>query len=91
MAAARPKPYAAGALAAGPGIYRGFTLRETAGAAAVVRLWDGASAVGTLLETVALPTAGSARFDYGDDGVFFAVGVFAETVSGTVEGSVLLG
>lgn len=91
MANARALTYAAGALSAKASIYRGFTIRETAGAAAVVRLWDNAAAAaGTLLATIALTANQSKDFD-NHMGVWAANGVFAETVSGAVEGSVFVG
>lgn len=89
MAPSRPKALAPGALVANNGIYTGYSLRETAGAAAVVRLWDNpAAASGTILATIAL--AANASKDASVLGVWFT-GVFVEIVSGTVEGSVYIG
>jgi hypothetical protein len=89
-AAARAKTFAAGAAAAGIGIFAGYSLRETAGAAATVRIWDGTAAAGILLATVALTASGSEAFAP-PGGVFFATGMFVEVVAGTVEGSIYIG
>lgn len=88
---ATPKTFAAGALVPNFGIYAGFSLRETAGAAAVVRLWDNASAAsGTPIAVVNLP-ASTSKDVFFAPGVRFANGLFAEVVSGAVEGSVYIG
>jgi hypothetical protein len=85
-----PLTGAAQVVAVGPALYRGFTLRETAGAEAVVRVWDNPSAAaGTLLDTVALPADGSATELH--DGVRAATGVYVQVVSGTVEGAIRIG
>lgn len=84
------KGFAAGALLPNFGIYGGYSLRETAGAAATVRLWDNASAAsGTIVATIAL-VANASRDFIAPQGVRFANGLFAEVVTGTVEGSVYL-
>lgn len=71
--------------------YRGFAIRETVGAAAVVQVFDNASAnSGTLLDTIALAANGSASQLY-SDGVRAAAGIRVHIVSGTVEGSVRIG
>lgn len=89
---AQAKPFAAGALAVGVGVLAGYTLRETAGAVATVRLWDNASAAsGTILATVALAANASAVSIADSGGIWFNAGVFAQVVAGTVEGSVFLG
>jgi hypothetical protein len=70
------------------GIYAGFAVRETAGAVAVVRVYDSASAAsGTLLDTIALAANESAREFY-PGGVWCSNGVYVKIVSGAVEGSV---
>ena len=81
--------YAAGALKAAAGLYHGFSLRETTGVApAIVRLFDHASsATGTCVEEISLAPGESAR-EYYVDGVICALGLFAQTVSGSVAGSV---
>lgn len=71
--------------------YAGFTLRETAGAAAVVRIYDNASAAsGTLLDTIGLAANESARELYLKP-VHAANGIFVDIVSGAVEGSIRIG
>jgi hypothetical protein len=86
--AARAKAIAAGVLVSTAGIYAGYSLRETAGAAATVRLWDGAAASGTQIATIALAANGSR--DVGiPHGVWFT-GLFIEIVTGTVEGSIYI-
>lgn len=82
-----PLPGATGAVKAQPTIYRGVTVRETAGAVAVVRLFDDPdSANGTLLETVSLAANASFSALY-DDGIRAAHGIYAE-ITGAVEGAV---
>ena len=74
------------------GFLVGYTIRETAGGAAVFRLWDNASAAsGTLLAVISL-AANEARDVMYTSEVFCANGVFLERVSGgTYEGSVRIG
>jgi hypothetical protein len=68
--------------------YGGYTIRETAGAVATVRIYDNASAAsGTLLGTIALLANESRDVQY-PAGVRAANGVFVDVVAGTVEGSV---
>lgn len=89
VAAAAVTPVTVGgvsALLTGPCIYRGFSLRETAGASATVRLRDG-SATGQILDVVSLQANESARELY-DGGEVATVGIFYELVAGTVEGVV---
>jgi hypothetical protein len=72
--------------------YRGFTIRETAGAAAVVRIWDNDDAAsGTVLDEIGLAPLESAREYYPDGGVKTTVGIYLQVVSGTVVGSVRTG
>ena len=79
------------AVRAGQGYYRGFTIRETAGAAAVVVIYDNASAAsGTVLEQVSLGANESAREFY-PSAIFAAAGIYVDVVSGTVAGSVRIG
>lgn len=79
------------AVAASASIYAGFAIRETAGAAAVVRLYDNASAAsGTLLDEIALAANESAR-EYYPGGIWCINGVYAKIVSGAIEGSVRIG
>jgi hypothetical protein len=70
--------------------YRGFGLRETAGATATVRFWDGTTPAGTILDTVKLSANESARELY-PDGIRAAVGLYCEIVAGAVEGSARVG
>jgi hypothetical protein len=71
-----------------PAYYVGFTIRETAGATAVVRIFDHASAAtGTVLEEISLTANQSAR-EYYPSGLRAALGVYVDVVSGSVAGSV---
>lgn len=75
------------AVKTGTTYYRGITVRETGGTdPAVVRLFDGTSAAGTLLETVGLAAGESFAVLY-DDGIRAAHGIYAD-VTGAVEGSI---
>lgn len=72
-------------------LYGGFSIRETVGAAAVVRIYDGLSAAGTLLDTISFAPLESARENYvtcGSKGDVAEVGIYVSIVSGTVEGSI---
>jgi hypothetical protein len=71
----------------GRGGYVGFAVRETAAAAAVVRIYDGTSAAGVLLDQVTLAANGEARAHY-PGGLRFATGLFVDVVSGAVAGSI---
>lgn len=72
--------------------YRGFTIRETAGATALVTLYDHASlATGTILETISLAPGESRSEYYGDGGIKATNGIFAKINSGAVVGSVRTG
>jgi hypothetical protein len=80
------------AIAATAKDYRGFTIRETAGAAAVVVLYDNASAAsGAILEEIALAPLESAREFYPDGGVKTTAGIYLSVTSGAVVGSVRTG
>ena len=70
-------------------IYGGFSVRETGGvAAATMKIYNGASAAGTLLETVAL-NPGESRSEYYPEGVSAQKGIYVDVSgSGTIEGSV---
>lgn len=74
------------------GIYRGFALRETSGgASATVRLHDGTSAAGTLIDSIQL-AAGESRSEWLDGGgLWVERGIFLDVVSGAVEGSLRVG
>lgn len=67
-------------------IARGWSLRETGGAAAVVRLRDGDGS-GVILATIALAANASSQ-EWRPEGMTTGNGIFMELVSGAVEGSV---
>ncbi|GII88271.1 hypothetical protein Ssi03_62610 [Sphaerisporangium siamense] len=93
MALVRPVPLTGSdqPVSATPAIYRGFTVRETAGATAVVRIFDHASAAsGTVLEEITLAANGSARELYGA-GLLTTNGIYVQIVSGAVSGSIRIG
>ncbi|MEA2704740.1 MAG: hypothetical protein QOD63_2685 [Actinomycetota bacterium] len=74
----------------GIGTYYGFSIRETAGAVATVRIYDGTTAAGTLLDTLGLAANQSMR-EYYPDGIWVQSGIFVKIVAGAVEGSIRLG
>ncbi len=76
-----------------PTRYKGIVVRETAGGAMVLRLWNNpAAASGTLIDVISLAANGVASITIPDDGVACSTGLFLERVSGTTyEGSVRLG
>jgi hypothetical protein len=79
------------AVNAGPCFYAGFTIRETAGATAVVDIYDNASAAsGTKLETISLAANESAR-ELPSRSVRASNGVYVKIVSGSVTGSIRIG
>lgn len=86
--AARPfvVPAAGGLILGGRCLRRGYSIRETAGAVAVLRLWDNSRTAGGQV-VWSQPLAANAGLDKipGYGGVAFEQGVFAEVVSGTVE------
>lgn len=67
-----------------PGVYRGYNLRETAAAAATVRIHAGIGVGDPVIGTVALAASSSADvwFD-ADTGIGFPSGLYVETVTGT--------
>jgi hypothetical protein len=78
-------------LPAGPAEYKGFSIRETNGAVAVIQIFDnGGEASGTLLDTISLDPDESAREDY-HNGIRAQNGVFVHVVSGSFEGSLRIG
>lgn len=81
---------ASGTVFTGPCTFKGLSVRETAGAAAAARIYDGTSAAGTLLAAISLPANGSYAFSV-PDGIRAATGIYWSVVSGTVEGSVWVG
>jgi hypothetical protein len=70
-------------------IYAGFTIRETSGsAAAVVVIYDNASAAsGTIIEQIGLAQGESAR-EYYLNGIWCVNGIYVDVVSGAVAGSI---
>lgn len=71
-----------------PANYYGFSFRETSGSAsATVRIYDGDTAAGALLDSVQLSAGESAREFYAT-GVRAQDGIYVDVVSGAVEGSV---
>ena len=91
MAAARANPLVAGAAFIGVGTYAGATMRETGTAAAVVRLWDNASAAsGTLIAVLGCALGGVDKHNTAIT-VAFVKGIFVEVVgTGVVEGAIYL-
>jgi len=80
------------ALSGTQAVYAGYSIRETAGAAARVRIWDNASAAsGTILETIGLTGLASSWSWLGPEGLWAVNGIFVEVVAGTVEGSIRIG
>lgn len=67
----------------------GWSLRETAGAVAVVRLYDGRSTDAPLVAVANLAASASDTTWLG--GVSLTEGLFVEVMSGAVEGAVYLG
>lgn len=81
-------PVSASVVVAGtPKRYCGFALSETASGAARVRIWDGTTATGTVLDELTLAAGGSAR-EYYPDGIKTTVGIYVQVVSGAVTGAV---
>jgi len=73
--------------------YYGLSIRDTASAGAVIRIWDNASAAsGTLLETVKVAASSSFNIQYNVEdaagGIRAVNGIYFELVSGTIEGSI---
>lgn len=87
---ARPVPAAGGPVSYSPGTFAGYSLRETAGAGAVVNVYDGSDNNGLLLATVALAANESATELLTPHGPAFAVGLFVELAAGQVAGAVYL-
>ena len=67
-------------------MYMGFTLRETAGATALVRVRVN-SATGRILDVIPL-AANEGVSDYYDDGIYCDGDLYCEIASGAVEGSI---
>lgn len=71
--------------------YFGFSLRETAGAIAVVRIRSGGTITGTMLDTIAFAANESKNEWCGPQGISAPGGLYFEIVSGAVAGSVRVG
>jgi hypothetical protein len=70
--------------------YVGFSIRETAGSTAVVRVWDSAvGATGAVMEEIALASHESSH-EYYSGGITTPgqTGLYVEVESGTVAGSI---
>ena len=78
------------ALAGRSGRYTGYSVRETAGAAAVIRIWSGtyvpASGQAGLLEEISLASGASATFALDNPmmGEQYVNGIYVELVSGSM-------
>lgn len=66
----------------------GWSLRETAGAAATVELWNGNGTGGERLFVLALAANGSSTTGPLEHGIDFGRGVYLEVVAGSVNGAV---
>lgn len=78
---------ATGTVHTGAGIYRGFSIGSTAGAAVVI--YDGTSATGTVLASFTLAAAGFQHVDI-PAGIWVEVGIHL-TASATIAGHVRVG
>lgn len=85
-----PIPLVVGAsqqIITGPGFYKGGVVRELSAAPLVLRVWDGTSATGTIIDIISV-AANAVVTSFNDDSVAFSKGVFVERVTGTnYEGS----
>lgn len=72
----------------GRGVLKGWSLRETTGAAvAAVNIWDGTNNAGLILAAITLPSGGSEPVWLGELGLSFTRGLFVEVVAGSVRGA----
>lgn len=83
-----PLTLAAGQLVTGSGVIMGISVRETAGVAATVRLFDNTAGSGVLLGTYGLAALGSIDVDFAHPR-HVSTGVYA-VITGTVEGSIFV-
>lgn len=75
----------------GPTVYRGFAVDETStSVSAKLRIYDGVSAAGKLIDVIQLSADESAR-EYYESGIRCADGLYVDVVSGSVEGSLRVG
>lgn len=80
-----------GSLSRSPGVVAGFALRETAGAPAVVKVYDSADANGDLILPVALLANQSLCQWLLPKGISYTLGLFVQVVSGSIEGAIFTG
>lgn len=83
-----PVALGAGQVYLGIGDLAGVSFRETAGVAAIVRLFDNTAGSGTLLGTYGFAALQSIDIDFSQNR-WFTKGVFA-VITGTVEGSIFI-
>ena len=67
-------------------IYRGFTLRETGGAAALVKIRVN-TATGKILDVIPM-VAGEGVADFYEDGIYCDGDLYCEIATGAVEGTI---
>lgn len=85
--AVTPTALAAGQVVNKSCMYRGYSIYETAGSTAVVKVWAGNAKGGTLLDVIGLPANGTANQIYSFEEAENANGgIFIEIVSGAVSG-----
>jgi hypothetical protein len=77
-------------IASGFGRLSGWSIWESAGAAAQVRFRDSVDVTGTILGGAKLATAGTDSGPNMDEGIRFRNGVYMEVVAGSVEGVVYI-
>lgn len=77
-------------IASGFGRLSGWSIRETAGAVAVVRFRDGLDATGPIRGVTSMAANGESQGPNMDEGIRFSTGLFMERVSGTYEGAVFV-
>lgn len=81
-------PAVTGSLSGQAGTLRGWSVRETSGAAAArFRLFDGSSTGGQLICDVALAAGGSTVIWLGDEGVVLGAGLFYSLDAGALSGA----
>ena len=75
----------------GPGFYKGAIVRETGAVPLVLRVWDGTSAAGTIVDVVSV-AANATVNSFTSSAIAFSIGLYVERVTGTnYEGSVRIG
>ncbi len=78
------------AVAAETGLtFKGYSIRESDGAAATARIFDGTDNTGRLIAVIELATNASDHEFYGEAGVEAPEGIFVERLAGTYDISVL--